>query len=56
MGDIVDSNPELRFFQILYILGYETTPDRFYEESYDTLDTMLKWFEERNKELKEEEK
>jgi hypothetical protein len=33
---VINKYPDWRFFQIMTNLGYETEPDRFYEESYDT--------------------
>lgn len=45
ISDIIRTHPELRFCQILSILGLDK--DRFYEESIDTLndvtDTMTKF-------------
>lgn len=37
LKELVDKFPEFRFWQVMCALGYETNPDRFYEESYDTL-------------------
>lgn len=33
---MIDKYPDWRFWQIMCNIGYETNPDRFYEESYDT--------------------
>lgn len=41
IGNIADKYPELRFCQIMSILGLETKQDRFYEESYDTYQKII---------------
>ena len=41
IGKFAKENPDLRFWQIMSILGYETNPDKFYEESYDTYQQMI---------------
>lgn len=38
IGEIVDNNSQLRFCQILTILGLDS--DKFYEESTDTLEAI----------------
>lgn len=40
LAGLVEKLPDFRFWQILYLLGYETLPDRFYDESYRTLEEM----------------
>ena len=35
-------HPELRFWQIMSIFGYELKQDRFYEESVETLSYIKK--------------
>ena len=37
---LIDKWPQLRFWQLMCALGYETNPDRFYEESYDTYEQI----------------
>ena len=39
LHQIVNYNPQLRFCQILYIIGL--TEDKFYEEPWDTLKRIL---------------
>ena len=49
LGEIADAFPDFRFWQIIYFLGYETTPDRFYEESCDTLESIENFLEGQKK-------
>ena len=37
LGDFLLSHPELRFIQVLWILGIVNDEDRFYERSEETL-------------------
>lgn len=37
LSELVECLPDFRFWQLIYLLGYETMPDRFYDESYDTM-------------------
>lgn len=41
LHEIVNYNPELRFCQILDIIGLRLTEDRFYEEPWVTLERIL---------------
>ena len=43
---IAEKYPDWRFWQIMCNLGYETKPDRFYEESYDTMTDIENLFNE----------
>jgi hypothetical protein len=45
LADFAEKNPDLRFWQIMSIFGYETNPDRFYEESYDTYRKLIGTFD-----------
>lgn len=42
LHEIVNYNPDLRFCQILDIIGLRLTEDKFYEEPWDTLKRILK--------------
>ena len=37
---IVEKEPSFRFWQILWLLFEDLSKDRFYEESYDSLETI----------------
>ena len=43
---VATEKPYFRFWQILWLLFSDLSKDRFYEESYDTLEILRKKFEE----------
>lgn len=50
IAEVNEKYPDMRFWQIMCLFGYEISPDKFYEESYDTYQQMLAVKESYNKE------